>query len=102
MDLALRWGFWLEEGAFEIWQQSGWLQVAQWIKDDIAAGKTISQTPLPAWVFKLNDGVYVDGKHYDHSVDKLVELDLLPVYNRQLFPELLLNEQVKIEQHTLL
>lgn len=101
MDLALRWGFGWKEGAFEIWQQSGWLQVAQWIKDDIVAGKTISQTPLPQWVFKLNDGVYVDGKHYDHSVDKLVELDLLPVYNRQLFPELLLNERVKIEQHTL-
>ncbi|RTL09887.1 MAG: 3-hydroxyacyl-CoA dehydrogenase/enoyl-CoA hydratase family protein [Neisseriaceae bacterium] len=101
MDLALRWGFGWKEGIFEIWQQAGWLQVAQWIKEDIAVGKTISQKPLPEWVFKLDNGVYIDGKHYDHSIDKLVELNLLPVYDRQIFPELLLNEQIKTKQHVL-
>ncbi len=51
VDLAIRWGFGWSEGPFETWQASGWQQVAQWIKDDIEAGKALSNAPLPAWVF---------------------------------------------------
>jgi len=101
MDLALRWGFGWKEGAFEIWQQAGWPQISQWIQDDISAGKAISNKPLPEWVAQFGDGVYIDGLHYDYKHGKLVELALLPVYQRQLFPELLLNEKNTIKREVL-
>src|SRR5918993_101565 len=52
IDQALRWGFGMKQGPFELWQEAGWLQVAQWIQEDIDAGKALSKAPLPAWVFK--------------------------------------------------
>ncbi|MEO7549013.1 MAG: 3-hydroxyacyl-CoA dehydrogenase family protein, partial [Ramlibacter sp.] len=52
VDFALRWGFGMQQGPFELWQEAGWLQVASWISEDIAAGKTLSNAPLPDWVFK--------------------------------------------------
>ncbi len=51
VDLAMRFGFAASQGPFEAWQQAGWTQVAQWIRDDIDAGKAIAKVPLPAWVF---------------------------------------------------
>ena len=50
LDLAVRWGFGWDNGPFEIWQAAGWQQVAGWIAADIAAGKAMANTPLPAWV----------------------------------------------------
>lgn len=50
LDLAVRWGFGWDNGPFEIWQAAGWQQVAGWIAADIAAGKAMAATPLPAWV----------------------------------------------------
>ena len=50
LDFAVRWGFGWDSGPFEIWQAAGWQQVAGWIAADIAAGKTMATTPLPAWV----------------------------------------------------
>jgi 3-hydroxyacyl-CoA dehydrogenase len=52
VDFALRWGFGMKQGPFELWQEAGWLQVAQWVQEDIAAGKALSSAPLPDWVFK--------------------------------------------------
>ncbi|MGI9153884.1 MAG: 3-hydroxyacyl-CoA dehydrogenase family protein, partial [Rubrivivax sp.] len=52
VDFALRWGFGMKQGPFELWQEAGWLQVAQWIQEDIAAGKALSNAPLPKWVFE--------------------------------------------------
>lgn len=101
VDFALRWGFAWHEGPFEIWQQGGWSQLAQWIAADIAAGKSFSTAPLPEWVFKLSDGVYVNGQHFDYQAGKLVDLELLPVYQRQLFPDLLLNEKPRVTEITL-
>jgi len=49
LDLAVRWGFGWDSGPFEIWQAAGWQQVAGWIAADIAAGKAMSDAPLPAW-----------------------------------------------------
>src|SRR5690606_30043826 len=51
IDFALRWGFGWGEGPFETWQAAGWKQVAQWISDDIAQGRALSDAPLPDWVF---------------------------------------------------
>ena len=31
VDQAMRWGFGMKQGPFELWQEAGWLQVAQWI-----------------------------------------------------------------------
>ncbi|MBC7597636.1 MAG: 3-hydroxyacyl-CoA dehydrogenase family protein, partial [Polaromonas sp.] len=52
IDFAMRWGFGAKQGPFELWQEAGWLQVANWIKEDIDSGKAISKAPLPDWVFK--------------------------------------------------
>ena len=49
LDFAVRWGFGWDSGPFEIWQAAGWQQVAGWIAADIAAGKAMSDAPLPAW-----------------------------------------------------
>ena len=43
VDFAMRWGFGMKQGPFELWQEAGWKQVAQWIKEDIDAGKALSQ-----------------------------------------------------------
>jgi 3-hydroxyacyl-CoA dehydrogenase len=59
LDLAVRWGFGWDSGPFEIWQAAGWQQVAGWIAADIAAGKAMAATPLPAWVTDPNrNGVH--------------------------------------------
>ena len=52
VDFAMRWGFGMKQGPFELWQQAGWGQVAQWVKADIDAGKALSKAPLPSWVFE--------------------------------------------------
>ena len=57
VDLAMRWGFGAKEGPFEAWQAAGWTQVAQWIREDIDAGKTLAAVPLPAWVKRANTAV---------------------------------------------
>jgi 3-hydroxyacyl-CoA dehydrogenase len=49
LDLAVCWGFGWDNGPFEIWQAAGWQQVAGWIAADIAAGKVMSDVPLPGW-----------------------------------------------------
>ncbi len=101
IDLAIRCGFGWKEGVFEIWQQAGWLKVANWIKEDIENDKTLSKVKLPEWVFTHKDGVYLDNKHFNYTENKLVERKLLPVYAKQLFPELLLNEVPNVNQITL-
>ena len=50
VDFAMRWGFGSSQGPFELWQAAGWTQVAGWINEDISAGKTLCNAPLPAWV----------------------------------------------------
>jgi 3-hydroxyacyl-CoA dehydrogenase len=87
IDFAMRWGFGTRQGPFELWQQAGWKQVAQWIKEDIDAGKTLSNAPLPAWVFDGRDGVHTADGSWSASQNKYVPKSTLPVYARQAFPE---------------
>ena len=91
IDFAMRWGFGAKQGPFELWQQAGWLQVANWIKDDIDAGKAISKAPLPEWVFKgpVADagGVHTPQGSWSASAKKFIPKRQLPVYARQHFPE---------------
>ena len=118
LDFAVRWGFGWDSGPFEIWQAAGWQQVASWIAADIAAGKAMSEAPLPGWASDpARSGVHTTqgsfspvGRDSSRLADKPVVLkpDLqnperqdhyqprsqLPVYRRQLFPDRLLGEAV--------
>ncbi|MFP5392130.1 MAG: 3-hydroxyacyl-CoA dehydrogenase family protein, partial [Gammaproteobacteria bacterium] len=51
IDFAMRWGFGWSVGPFETWQSAGWTQIANWVKEDIDAGKALCNAPLPDWVF---------------------------------------------------
>ena len=96
VDQAMRWGFGMKQGPFELWQEAGWLQVAQWINEDIAAGKTLCNAPLPEWVFKgpvaEAGGVHTPQGSYNPSTHAFEPRRQLPVYQRQHFPEALLGD----------
>lgn len=92
LDQAIRWGYGWKQGPFEIWQAAGWQQIAAWINEDIAAGKTMSDAPLPAWVTDGRTGVHSDEGSYSASRDTIAARSDLAVYQRQLQPELLVGE----------
>jgi 3-hydroxyacyl-CoA dehydrogenase len=95
IDLALRWGFGMKQGPFELWQEAGWLNVASMIKEDIDAGKALCKEPLPEWVFKGPvaesnggaGGVHTPAGSWSASSNKFIARRNLPVYERQHFPE---------------
>ena len=96
VDQAMRWGFGMKQGPFELWQEAGWLDVAKMIQDDIDAGKTICTAPLPEWVFKgpvaEAGGVHTEQGSWNPGTGQFEPRRTLPVYQRQIFPELLLGE----------
>ena len=92
VDLAIRWGYGWSLGPFETWQAAGWKQVAQWIADDIVAGKTMSSAPLPNWVFDGRNGVHGAEGSYSPARNALLPRSSLDVYARQRFPDPLLGE----------
>lgn len=92
IDLAMRWGFGTSQGPFELWQQAGWKQVAEWVKADIDAGKALSKAPLPAWVFDGRDGVHTPEGSWSASQGKYIPRSTLPVYQRQYFRESLVGD----------
>ncbi|MGY8523634.1 3-hydroxyacyl-CoA dehydrogenase/enoyl-CoA hydratase family protein [Paracidovorax citrulli] len=89
VDLAIRWGFGWNSGPFEDWQAAGWQQVAQWVREDVAAGKALAGAPLPEWVFSGavadNQGVHSPQGSWSPAAGAFVERKALPVYGRQLF-----------------
>ncbi len=91
VDFAMRWGFGVSQGPFELWQAAGWGQVAQWVQEDIDAGKALSNAPLPAWVFEgpvaSNQGVHRPDGSWSPAQARWVPRSTLPVYARQLFAE---------------
>jgi 3-hydroxyacyl-CoA dehydrogenase len=93
LDFAVRWGFGWKMGPFELWQAAGWQQVAQWIEEDVAAGRAMSGAPLPKWVTDGRQGVHSAEGSYSPATGKMVPRSTLPVYSRQLFPELVLGEK---------
>ena len=96
LDLAVRWGFGWDAGPFEIWQAAGWQQVAGWIQDDIAAGKTMAKQPLPAWATESSrTGVHTAQGSYSPSRKTMQPRSTLDVYRRQLYPDRLLGETAK-------
>ncbi len=87
VDLAMRWGFGTSQGPFELWQSAGWKQVAEWVKEDIEAGKALSKEPLPAWVFDGRDGVHTAEGSWSAAQNRYIAKSDLAVYKRQHFPE---------------
>ncbi|HZW74391.1 MAG TPA: 3-hydroxyacyl-CoA dehydrogenase family protein, partial [Caldimonas sp.] len=89
IDFAMRWGFGASQGPFELWQQAGWKQVAQWIQEDIDAGKALAKAPLPKWVFEGpvadNGGVHSARGSWSAAEGRFVPPRDLPVYQRQPF-----------------
>ena len=85
VDLAMRWGFANKQGPFELWQQAGWEQVANWIGEDIEQGKTLTSVPLPAWVFANKDGVHSAAGSWSAKEGRFKPLSTHPVYARQAF-----------------
>ncbi len=106
LDFAVRWGFGWDNGPFEIWQAAGWQQVAGWISADIAAGKAMAATPLPAWATDPSrTGVHTpqgsfsplpqagEGQGVRGGAGSYQPRSQLPVYRRQLYPDHLLGEE---------
>ncbi|HSW15864.1 MAG TPA: 3-hydroxyacyl-CoA dehydrogenase/enoyl-CoA hydratase family protein [Ramlibacter sp.] len=91
VDLAMRWGFGMKQGPFELWQDAGWLQVARWVQEDIDAGKALSSAPLPAWVFEgpvaKAGGVHTPEGSWNPGAGRFEAARVLPVHARQYFPE---------------
>ena len=96
VDQAMRWGFGMQQGPFELWQEAGWLDVAKMVQEDIDAGKALCNTPLPEWVFKgpvaEAGGVHTAKGSWNASKGEFVARRALPVYARQPFPEALRGE----------
>lgn len=89
LDQAMRWGFGMSQGPFELWQEAGWLDVARMVQEDIDAGKALCKTPLPAWVFKgpvaERGGVHQPEGSFNPTTGQFEGLRQLPVYSRQHF-----------------
>ncbi|MBL8355299.1 MAG: enoyl-CoA hydratase/isomerase family protein [Delftia acidovorans] len=96
VDQAMRWGFGMKQGPFELWQEAGWLEVAKMVQEDINAGKALSKAPLPKWVFEgpvaEAGGVHTAQGSWSPALGQFVPRRVLPVYERQIFPEKLLGE----------
>lgn len=92
VDLAIRWGFGWQIGPFELWQAAGWQKIAEAIKADIAAAKTLTDVPLPDWVDKI-DAVHTAAGSYSAAQNSFKPRHYLPVYERQDYPEQVLGEQ---------
>src|SRR4029453_7094511 len=95
VDLALRWGFGWTMGPFELWQAAGWKDVAGWLREDIAAGKTLANAPLPAWVSEgpAANGVHTPAGAWSASAGAFRPRSTLPVYQREAVPGPVLGER---------
>ncbi len=95
VDLALRWGFGWQMGPFETWQSAGWAEVAGWIDEDIAGGKTLAAVPLPRWVREgpAAAGVHAADGAWSPAEGTFAPRSSLPVYRRQHFPDPVLAER---------
>ncbi len=93
VDFAIRWGYGWSQGPFETWQAAGWKQITEWINADIAAGKAMSNTPLPKWaVDPTRAGVHASHGSYSPRDNTYRSRSKSAVYQRQLFPDPLLGE----------
>jgi len=103
VDQAMRWGFGMQQGPFELWQEAGWLEVAQMVQADIDAGHALCRTPLPDWVFQgpvaERGGVHQPEGSWNPAEGRFQPRRELPVYERQIFRETLLGEGAQRFEH---
>ena len=92
IDFAIRWGFGYAQGPFETWQASDWNRMVSLIVDDIDAGKTMASSPMPSWVMKIEGAHTADGS-YSAAESTFKPRSSAVIYQRQLFPDLLISEQ---------
>lgn len=101
LDLAMKWGFGHAQGPFEIWQAAGWRQVAEWITQDIAAGKTLSSAPLPEWATRgpvwEAQRVHTPAGSWNPRDKRYEARSKLPVYDRQIGAPRLVGEAPSLE-----
>jgi 3-hydroxyacyl-CoA dehydrogenase len=70
--------------------------VVVWINADIAAGKSLATSALPAWATEPSrTGVHTAQGSFSPVRNALQPRSTLPVYQRQLFPDRLLGETAK-------
>jgi 3-hydroxyacyl-CoA dehydrogenase len=93
VDLAIRWGYGWKLGPFENWQAAGWKEVTGWIAEDIAAGRSMSDAPLPAWVTDGRAGVHSAEGSYSPASNTQKPRSELEVYRRQRFSDPVLGER---------
>ncbi|WP_028387921.1 3-hydroxyacyl-CoA dehydrogenase/enoyl-CoA hydratase family protein [Legionella fairfieldensis] len=91
VDLAIRWGFGWQQGPFETWQLAGFTEMQSIIGQGIVTKTTLSQAPLPDWLNKI-DNFYKKEGAYSPQDDAYNPRSQLPVYQRQFFPDRVLNE----------
>jgi 3-hydroxyacyl-CoA dehydrogenase len=93
VDLAIRWGYGWKLGPFETWQAAGWKEVTGWIAEDIAAGRSMSDAPLPAWVTDGRAGVHSAEGSFSPASNTQKPRSELEVYRRQRFSDPVLGER---------
>ncbi len=91
LDFAIRWGFGWNEGPFESWQAAGWKQIADWVAEDIAAGRALCAAPLPAWVGSI-DAVHKPEGSWSAAEGRYKPRRALAVMARQPFGQSVLGE----------
>ncbi len=97
VDYAMRWGFGMSQGPFELWQDAGWLDVARMVQEDIDAGRALCKEPLPEWVFAgpVADagGVHTPQGSWSPVAAEFVPQHRLLVHARQHFPQSVLGSR---------
>lgn len=82
VDKAMRWGFGWQQGPFESWQYSGFLEVKDQIEQRIEEKRLMTVSSLPHWLESCQE-FYIEEKAYEPAEKKYSLDDDLPVYERQ-------------------
>jgi 3-hydroxyacyl-CoA dehydrogenase len=91
VDLAIRWGFGWMQGPFETWQQSDLQKMVSLINQAIQSKTALSSAELPEWINTINAFYSKEGA-YSPSEKNYQPRSSLPVYQRQIFADKVLQE----------
>jgi 3-hydroxyacyl-CoA dehydrogenase len=87
VDFAMRWGFGVKQGPFELWQEAGWKQVAQWIQEDIEPARRCARRRCRPGCSTGRDGRAQRRRLVEPDAGPVPAAAALPVYQRQHFRE---------------
>ncbi len=91
VDLAIRWGFGWMQGPFETWESANVKNITHFINQSISDKTALSDASLPSWVDKIDTFYKAEGA-YSPNDNRYIPRSQLPVYQRQFFPDKVLNE----------